>query len=101
MVEYDTYYPPIYGFIYRPVGDVSISRELSSKVFSRMLQTIKYDPEIIQHLVPWFYCTAETLWSITSDARSFSIISPKKELVQSSNNTAGDAARWRSYPMKN
>ena len=90
---YDTYYPPIYRFIYRQLGDVDICRELSSEVFCRMLQTIKNDPEIIQHLAPWLYCTARNIVVDHFRRQKFRNHLPlKEELVQSSNNTAEDAA---------
>lgn len=59
---YDQNYLPIYRFIYRQVGDVEISRELSSEVFHRMLkftQNSMDDP--IQDLTPWLYCVARNL----------------------------------------
>lgn len=58
---YDAHYPPIYRYIYRQIGDVDISRELSSEVFCRLLQVIKKDDAIIQRLKPWLYCTARNI----------------------------------------
>lgn len=58
---YDAYYLPIYRFIFRQVGDVEVSRELSSEVFHRMVKVCKDDEEFIKRLRPWLYCTARNL----------------------------------------
>ena len=58
---YDQHYLPIYRFIFRQVGDVDISRELSSEVFHRMLKYNQNDENHIQSLVPWLYCVARNL----------------------------------------
>lgn len=58
---YDQHYPPIYRFIYRQVGDVEMSRELSSEVFHRMLKINQSADDQIQHVVPWLYSVARNL----------------------------------------
>ena len=58
---YDAYYLPIYRFIFRQIGDVELSRELSADVFCRMLQAVKKDVEIVQRLAPWLFRTARNI----------------------------------------
>ena len=58
---YDTYYLPIYRFVFRQIGDVELSRELSSDVFCRLLQAVKKDTEILQRLAPWLFRTARNI----------------------------------------
>jgi len=85
---FDTYYPPIYRFIFRQVGDVEISRELSSEVFHRMLKVSKNDAEFIQRLAPWLYCTARNLVIDHYRRQQFRNHLPLNEdLIESSSNT--------------
>ena len=86
---YDTYYLPIYRFIFRQVGDVDISRELSSEVFHRMLKVNKNDTEFIQRLTPWLYCTARNLVIDHYRRQQYRNHLPlNEELVESASNTA-------------
>ena len=86
---YDIYYLPIYRFIFRQIGDVDISRELSSEVFCRMLQVIKKDSEIIQRLAPWLYCTARNIVIDHYRRQQHRNHLPlHDEFVEASNNTA-------------
>lgn len=90
---YDLHHPSIYRFIYRQIGDVDISRELASEVFCRMLQALKKDAEMIQHLVPWLFCTARNLVIDHFRRQQFRNHLPfREELVESPNNTAEAAA---------
>jgi len=59
---YDQNYLPIYRFIFRQIGDVEISRELSSEVFHRMLKLNQNGmEEHMQYLTPWLYCVARNI----------------------------------------
>lgn len=86
---YDAYYPPIYRFIYRQVGDVEISRELSSEVFHRMLKVSQNDTEFIQRLAPWLYCTARNLVIDHYRRQQFrNHLSLNEDIIESNSNTA-------------
>ena len=86
---YDTYYLPIYRFIFRQVGDVDISRELSSEVFHRMIKVSNKDAEFIQRLTPWLYCTARNLVIDHYRRRQYRNHLPlNEELVESTSSTA-------------
>ena len=86
---YDTYYLPIYRFIFRQISDVEVSRELTSDVFCRLLQVIKKDMEIIQYLAPWLYCTARNLVIDHYRRQQYRNHLPiHDEVIESPNNTA-------------
>lgn len=86
---YDAYYLPIYRFIYRQVGDIEVSRELSSEVFHRMLKVSKNDAEFIQRLSPWLYCTARNLVIDHYRRQQYRNHLPLNEdIIESAHNTA-------------
>ena len=89
---YDTYYLPIYRFIFRQIGDVELSRELSSDVFCRLLQAVKKDAEIVQRLAPWLFHTAR---NIVIDhfrrQQHRNHLSIHEETIESAHNTAETA----------
>ena len=86
---YSAYYLPIYRFIFRQVGDVEISRELSSEVFHRMLKVSKDDDEFIQRLAPWLYCTARNLVIDHYRRQQYRYHLPLNEdIIESAHNTA-------------
>jgi RNA polymerase sigma-70 factor (ECF subfamily) len=86
---YDAYYLPIYRFIFRQVGDVDTSRELSSEVFHRMVKACKNDVEFIQRLTPWLYCTARNLVIDHYRRQQYRNHLPlNEELVESASSTA-------------
>lgn len=58
---YDNNYQALYRYIYRQIGDVETSRELTSEVFSRLLQTVQDKQLQVQRVTPWLYCTAHNL----------------------------------------
>jgi len=58
---YDTFHPKIYGYIYRRVGDVEISRDLTSELFRRFLQTVKQGNGPEQQLQAWLYRSAHNI----------------------------------------
>ena len=58
---YDRHYLPIYRFIFRQVGDVEVSRELSSDVFQRMVKQNQNGNDRIEYLTSWLYCVARNL----------------------------------------
>ncbi len=58
---YNQYYLPIYRFIFRQVGDVDISRELSSEVFHRMLKQNQNGTDRFENPAPWLYRVARNL----------------------------------------
>jgi len=92
---YDTYYLPIYRFIFRQVGDVEVSRELSSEVFHRMVKVCKDDAEFIQRLRPWLYCTARNLvFDHYRRQQHRNHLPLNEELVESASSTA-EAAELR------
>ena len=58
---YDQYYLSIYRFIFRQVGDVEVSRELSSEVFHRMVKYNRNDIGQMKYLARWLYCVARNI----------------------------------------
>jgi len=92
---YDAYYLPIYRFIFRQVGDIEISRELSSEVFHRMLKVSKNDPDFIQRLAPWLYCTARNLVIDHYRRQQFRNHLPLNEDIIESNSNTAEIAEFR------
>ena len=92
---YDAYYLPIYRFIFRQVGDVEISRELSSEVFHRMLRVSKNDADFIQRLAPWLYCTARNLVIDHYRRQRFRNHLPLNEDIIESNSNTAEIAEFR------
>jgi RNA polymerase sigma-70 factor (ECF subfamily) len=58
---YDQYYQPIYRYIFRQVGDMETSRELSGEVFHRLIKALQVGSNPDQHIAPWLYRTAHNL----------------------------------------
>jgi RNA polymerase sigma-70 factor (ECF subfamily) len=58
---YDEYYPPIYRYVYRQVGDVEAARDLTAEVFHRLLQTARSGADPDPYLKPWLYRTAHNI----------------------------------------
>lgn len=89
---YDTFYPPIYRFIYRQIGDVDISRELSSEVFHRMVKLNQNGTEHVQRLTSWLYCVARNLvidhYRSQQHRNYLSLNDEMDELIESSYDTA-------------
>lgn len=62
LVEiYDTYCQPIYRYIYRQIGEVETSREITSEVFNKLLETVRSRLLEIKHIKAWLYRTAHNL----------------------------------------
>lgn len=58
---YDAYQQPLYRYIYRQVGAVETSRDLTSDVFSRFLQALKKGNGPKEHLKAWLYQVAHNI----------------------------------------
>lgn len=58
---YDDYHPPIYRYIYRQIGEVEASRDLTAEVFQHFLQALQRGQGPEQHLKAWLYRTAHNL----------------------------------------
>ncbi len=58
---YDHYYQPIYRFIFRQIGEMETSRELSGEVFHRLIKAVQSGVNPEQHIAPWLYRTAHNL----------------------------------------
>jgi len=58
---YDNYHQAIYRYIYRQVGEVDATRDLTSAVFHRFLQAIKNGRGPNKSLKSWLYRTAHNL----------------------------------------
>lgn len=58
---YDEYYQPLYRYIYRQVGEVDTTRDLTSAVFQRFLQALKQSNGPDQYLKAWLYRTAHNV----------------------------------------
>jgi RNA polymerase sigma-70 factor (ECF subfamily) len=86
---YDQYYLPIYRYIFRQIGDVDVSRELTSEVFHRLLKQNQNGADRLEHLTPWLYCVARNLvidhYRRQQYRNHFSL---NDEIVESSHNTA-------------
>jgi RNA polymerase sigma-70 factor (ECF subfamily) len=58
---YDEYYPLIYRYVYRQVGDVEITRDLAAEVFHRLLRTVQRESHLGQYVKAWLYRTAHNI----------------------------------------
>jgi RNA polymerase sigma-70 factor (ECF subfamily) len=58
---YDDYQPLIYRYIYRQVGEVETTRDLTAEVFRRLLQAIRNKSGPDQLLKAWLYRTAHNV----------------------------------------
>lgn len=58
---YDDYSPPIYRYIYRQVGDIETSRDLTAEVFQRYLLAVKNGKGPTDHLSAWLYRVAHNI----------------------------------------
>ncbi len=58
---YDDYNPQIYRYIYRLVGDIETSRDLTSEVFHRYLSAIRDGKGPTDHLSAWLYRVAHNI----------------------------------------
>lgn len=58
---YDQYHLPIYRYIFRQVGDMETSRELTGEVFQRLIKAIQGELISNQHVAPWLYRTSHNL----------------------------------------
>lgn len=86
---YDQHYLPIYRFIFRQVGNVEVSRELTSEVFHRMLKYNQNEENYIQSIVPWLYCVARNLVVDYYRRQQYRDYLPlNDEIIESSYNTA-------------
>lgn len=55
---YDEYHQPIYRYIYRHVGEVETSHDLTAEVFQRFLQALQNGQGPDQEVSAWLYRTA-------------------------------------------
>lgn len=58
---YDDYHKPMYGYIYRRVGDVETARDLTAEVFRRFLQAIHNGNGPRDNLRAWLYRVAHNI----------------------------------------
>lgn len=55
---YDDYHQPVYRYIYRQVGDVETSRDLTAEVFGRFLQAVEQGKGPVGEVLAWLYLTS-------------------------------------------
>lgn len=58
---YDDFHPPLYGYIYRQVGEVETARDLTAEVFQRFLQALQQGTGPDQNLKAWLYRAAHNV----------------------------------------
>jgi len=58
---YAQHYLSIYRFVFRQIGDVEVSREISSDVFHRMVKHNQNSTVHPEYLTSWLYCVARNL----------------------------------------
>ena len=58
---YDQYHQPIYRYIFRQVGDMETSRELTGEVFQRLIKAVQGELISKQYVAPWLYRTSHNL----------------------------------------
>lgn len=58
---YNAYHDPLYGYIYRRVGDVETARDLTAVTFQRLLQAIQNQSAPDRNPPAWLYRTAHNL----------------------------------------
>jgi RNA polymerase sigma-70 factor (ECF subfamily) len=58
---YDQYAGPIYGYLYRYLGDAPQAEDLTSEVFLRLLQALNTKRAPRDHLLGWLYRVAHNL----------------------------------------
>ena len=86
---YDQHYLPIYRFIYRQVGNVEVSRELSSEVFHRMVKQNQNGTVPLENTTSWLYRVARNLVIDHYRRQQHrNHLSLDEELIESSQNTA-------------
>ena len=90
---YDRYSMPIYRFIFRQVGNVETSRELTSEVFHRMVKINQNGgSEHVQRMEPWLYSVARNLVIDHYRRQKFRNHLPlNDDLLESSSNTVKNA----------
>jgi RNA polymerase sigma-70 factor (ECF subfamily) len=58
---YDDYHQPVYGYIYRRVGDIETARDLTAEVFRRFLQALHNGTGPRENLRAWLYRVAHNI----------------------------------------
>jgi RNA polymerase sigma-70 factor (ECF subfamily) len=58
---YDDYQPAIYRYLFRQVGDVETTRDLTADVFHRLLKALHAGQGPTDHLSAWLYRTAHNI----------------------------------------
>jgi RNA polymerase sigma-70 factor (ECF subfamily) len=58
---FDTYYPPIYRYIYHHIGHEQTVEDLAAEVFSRLLEHLNNGRGPRDHLKAWLYRVAHNL----------------------------------------
>lgn len=58
---YDDFQPRIYRYVYRQIGDVETTRDLTAEVFKRFLQAVHEGKGPAEYLSAWLYRVAHNL----------------------------------------
>jgi RNA polymerase sigma-70 factor (ECF subfamily) len=58
---YDQFHQPIYRYIFRQVGDMETSRELTGEVFQRLIKAVQGEPIPEQYIQSWLYRTSHNI----------------------------------------
>ena len=58
---YDRYHQTIYRYIFRQVGDMETSSELTAEVFQRLIKAVQGELIPDQYVAPWLYRTSYNL----------------------------------------
>jgi RNA polymerase sigma-70 factor (ECF subfamily) len=91
---YDEHYQPIYRYLFRQIGDVETTRDLTAEVFRRFLQATRAGSGPEQHLSAWLYRTAHNILVDHYRRQQYRQHLPlDEELVNVSDNPAESAER--------
>lgn len=91
---YDEHYQLIYRYLFRQIGDVETTRDLTAEVFRRFLQAIQAGSGPEQHLSAWLYRTAHNILVDHYRRQQHRQHLPlDEELVNASDNPAESAER--------
>jgi len=89
---YDDFHLPIYRYIYRQVGDVETTRDLTAELFRRFLQSIQNGKGPTDHLSAWLYRVAHNIVVDHYRREQHRQHMPLDENLHASNDNTGQSA---------
>jgi len=102
-VIFETYYPPLYRYIYQHVRHRTTAEDLTAEVFSRMLAQLAEGHGPRRHLNAWLYRVAHNLVVDHTRRQAHRDHDPLEEEMASAGQvveTEVDAALWRQQAAR-